>query len=112
MKAARAANLGVLFLVELGAVAAAAYWGVTLGVPAGLAWLLGLAAPAALIVLWGACGSPRAPYRMRGAARAGFETLWFGAGAVALVAAGAVGWAVAFALVCAVSKTLAVAWGQ
>ncbi|MBN0044782.1 YrdB family protein [Streptomyces actuosus] len=112
MKAVRAVNLGVLFLVELGAVAAAAYWGVTLDVPAGLAWLLGLAAPAALIVLWGLFGSPKAPYRTRGAARTGFEVLWFGAGAVALAAAGAVGWAVAFALVCLATKTLAAAWRQ
>lgn len=112
VRTARTANLALLFLVELGAVAAAAYWGVTLEVTAALAWLLGLAAPAVLIALWGLFGSPRAPYRTRGAGRVGFELLWFGAGAAALLAAGAVGWAAAFAAVCGASKTLAVVWEQ
>ncbi|MEU9169055.1 YrdB family protein [Streptomyces sp. NPDC048420] len=106
----KAANLGVLFLIELGALAGAAYWGFTLDVTA--SWLPGLAAPAVLIVLWALFGSPRAKYKASGAGRVGFEVLWFGAGAVALFAAGAHVWAFAFALVCAMSKTLAVNWGQ
>lgn len=112
MKTAKAANLGILLLIELGAVGAAAYWGVTLDVPAALAWLLGLAAPAVLVVLWGLFGSPKARYRTHGSVRVGFELLWFGAGVAALLAAGATGWAVAFALLCVASKTLAVRWGQ
>lgn len=112
MKTAKAANLAALFLIELGAVGAAAYWGITLDVPTPLAWLLGLAAPAVLVVLWGLFGSPKAPYRTHGARRVGFEALWFGAGVAALLAAGAVGWAIALALLCAVSKSLAVRWGQ
>jgi tetrahydromethanopterin S-methyltransferase subunit D len=112
MKAAKAANLGVLFLIELGAVAAVAYWGITLDVSALLAWLLGLAAPAVLIALWALFGSQKAVYKTRGAVRVGFELLWFGAGVAALLLAGASGWAIAFALVCVASKTLAVVWEQ
>lgn len=108
----KAANLGVLFLIELGALAAAAYWGFTLDAAAPLAWLLGISAPAVLVVLWVLFGSPKATYKTRGAARVGFEVLWFGAGVAALFLAGAVEWAVAFALVCLLSKALAVAWGQ
>lgn len=110
MKTAKAANLGVLFLVELGTLAAAAYWGLTRGTP--LAWLLGVLAPAVLVTLWALCGSPRARFKARGAARAAFEVLWFGAGAVALCATGTYGWALALALVCLASKGLAVAWDQ
>ncbi|MFG2469527.1 YrdB family protein [Streptomyces canus] len=106
----KAANLGVLFLIELGALAGAAYWGFTQDV--GASWLLGLAAPAVLVALWALFGSPRAKYKARGAGRVGFEVFWFGAGALALFAAGAHGWAFAFAVVCVVSKTLAVAWSQ
>ena len=106
----KAANSGVLFLIELGALAGAAYWGFTQDV--GASWLLGLAAPAVLVTLWALFGSPRAKYRTSGAARVGFELVWFGAGALALFAAGAHVWAFAFAAVCVVSKTLAVAWSQ
>ncbi|WP_327428414.1 MULTISPECIES: YrdB family protein [unclassified Streptomyces] len=108
----KAANLGVLFLIELGALAAAGYWGFTRDVAMPLAWLLGLGAPAVLIALWALFGSQKATYKTRGAVRVGFELLWFGAGVAALVLAGAYGWAIAFAAVCAVSKTLAVNWGQ
>jgi hypothetical protein len=37
---------------------------------------------------------------------------WFGAGALALFASGAQVWGLAFAVVCVVSKALAVAWSQ
>ncbi|MEU5630395.1 YrdB family protein [Streptomyces rishiriensis] len=70
------------------------------------------AAPAALIAAWALCGSPRARFKVRGAGRAGFELLWFGAGVGALYAAGAHGWALAFAAVCAVGKGLALRSGQ
>ncbi|MFC8365883.1 DUF2568 domain-containing protein [Streptomyces griseorubiginosus] len=108
----KAANLGVLFLIELGALAGAAYWGFTRDVTAPLAWLLGLAAPALLIALWALFGARKARYPLHGAARVGFEALWFGAGALALLAAGAPGWALALAALVVVSKSLAVKWGQ
>ncbi|MCQ9178212.1 YrdB family protein [Streptomyces sp. IBSBF 2953] len=104
----KAVNLGVLFLIELAAVAAAGWWGASTSWP----WLLGPAAPAAMIAAWALFGSPRARFRMRGAARAGFELLWFGAGVGALYAAGAQGWGLALAVVCAVSKGLAFRWDQ
>ncbi|MGW2569552.1 YrdB family protein [Streptomyces sp. NPDC001537] len=112
MKAIKAVNLGVLFLIELGALAAVSYWGFTRDAATPVAWLLGLGAPAVLIVLWALFGSQKAPYKTRGALRVGFELLWFGAGVAALFAAGAWGWVVALAAVCAVSKTLAVIWRQ
>lgn len=108
----KAANQGVLFLIELGALAAVGYWGFTRDTATPLTWLLGLGAPGVLIVLWALFGSPKAAHKTHGAARVGFEVLWFGAGVAALLAAGAMAWAFAFALVCAVSKTLAVVWRQ
>jgi hypothetical protein len=108
----KAANLGVLFLIELGALAAVGSWGFTRDVATPLSWLLGLGGPAVLVVLWALFGSQKARYKTRGAVRVGFEVVWFGSGVAALWAAGAVGWAIAFAAVCAVSKTLAVIWHQ
>ncbi|MEV6839858.1 YrdB family protein [Streptomyces sp. NPDC051133] len=110
MKTAKAANLGVLFLVELGALAAAAYWGLTRDTS--LNWLVSVVALTVMVALWSLFGAPRARFRTRGAGRVAFEVLWFGAGVVALWAAGAVAWALALAVVCAVSKSLAVTWGQ
>ncbi len=108
----KAANLAVLFLIELGALVTVGYWGFTRDVATPLAWLLGLGAPAVLVVLWGQFGAQKAKHKTRGAVRVGFELLWFGAGVAASALAGAYGWAIGFALVCAVSKTLAVIWHQ
>ncbi|MFD4559575.1 YrdB family protein [Streptomyces sp. NPDC058469] len=112
VETAKAANLGVLFAIELGALVAVGYWGFTRDIATPLTWLLGLGGPLLLAVLWGLCGSPKAKYKVRGAGRVGFEVVWFGAGVAALVLAGVYDWALVFALVCVVSKTLAVIWRQ
>lgn len=110
--AARTVNLGVLFLIELAALAAVSYWGFTRDVRTPAAWLLGLGAPAVLVVLWAVFGSPRAPRKTRGAVRVVFEALWFGAAVAALPLAGAPVWAAVLAGVVVVSKGLAVLWHQ
>ncbi|MFG2473685.1 YrdB family protein [Streptomyces fagopyri] len=112
MKVIKAANLGVLFLLELATLVAAAYWGFGGRTAAPVTWLLGIGAPAVLIALWALFGSPKSRYKTRGVVRVGFELLWFGAGVAASALAGATGWAVALAAVCAVSKTLAAVWHQ
>ncbi|MGX9891524.1 YrdB family protein [Streptomyces sp. NPDC002276] len=112
VKTAKAANLGVLFVIELGALVAVAYWGFSRDLATPLTWLLGLGAPVVLAVLWGLCGSPKAKYKTRGAGRVAFEVVWFGAGVAGLVLAGAYDWALVFGLVCVASKTLAVIWRQ
>ncbi|GGJ12418.1 YrdB family protein [Streptomyces brasiliensis] len=105
MKTAKAVNLGVLFLLEIGVLAAVAYWG--FGVVDTGRFLLAVLGPGLLGWLWGLFGSPRARFKLHGAARVAFETLWFGTGVVALYAAGRHTWALAFAVVCVLSKTLA-----
>ncbi|MFJ5267340.1 YrdB family protein [Streptomyces sp. NPDC088358] len=112
MKVIKAANLGVLFLLELAVLVAAGYWGFGADAAAPATWLLGVGAPAVLVVLWALFGSPKSRHKTRGAVRVGFELLWFGAGVAALALAGTTGWAVALAAVCAVSKTAAVVWQQ
>ncbi|MFG2374526.1 YrdB family protein [Streptomyces sp. NPDC048504] len=108
----KAVNLGVLFAIEVGGLVAVGYWGFTRDLATPLTWLLGVGGPVVLAVLWGLCASPKAKYKVRGAGRVGFEVVWFGAGVAALVLAGAYDWALVFALVCVVSKTLAVIWRQ
>ncbi|WP_328746966.1 YrdB family protein [Streptomyces sp. NBC_00285] len=108
----KAANLGVLFLIELGALAGAAWWGFTRDVATPVAWLLGLAAPGLLIALWALFGARKARHRMHGVARFGFEALWFGAGVLALLAVGDTAGAVTLAGLVVVGKSLAAVWGQ
>ncbi|MET8287371.1 YrdB family protein [Streptomyces sp. NPDC051643] len=112
MKVIKAVNLGVLFLLELAVLVAAGYWGFSGDAAAPVTWLLGIGAPAVLIVLWALFGSPKSRHKTRGAVRVGFELLWFGAGVAASALAGATGWAVALGAVCVVSKALAVVWHQ
>ncbi|MFF7973436.1 DUF2568 domain-containing protein [Streptomyces sp. NPDC007905] len=57
-------NLGVIFLIELGALAAVSYWGYTrLGTQGRPAVVV---APGVLDWLWGLFGSPRARFKLRG----------------------------------------------
>lgn len=56
----RMGNLGLAFLVELGAVAALAYAGFRMGTTVPVRLALGIGAPAAAIVLWGLFAAPRA----------------------------------------------------
>jgi hypothetical protein len=88
------------------------YGGFTRDVGAPASWALGLGAPAVLAVLWALFGSPRAAHKVRGAARVAFEVLWFGSAVAALLLAGATAWALCLAVVCVVSKSLAVHWDQ
>jgi hypothetical protein len=63
VNALRAVNLGIrFFVVELGALAAAAYWGLEATSGAGQIWLA-VAAPAAVILVWGLFVSPKARVR-------------------------------------------------
>jgi Protein of unknown function (DUF2568) len=79
------ANLLVRFLLELSAVAAAAYWG--FATTSGLTqWLLGIGAPAAVIAAWWLFVSPKPTIELPRSARFAIELAIFGAAAVALVA--------------------------
>jgi hypothetical protein len=102
----RNASLLLRFLLELAVYASVGYWGFTAPSRVAGQWLAGLGAPALLILAWGLFGSPRARFPLRGPARAGFETAWFGAGALALSAAGQVPPAIALAALFAADAAL------
>lgn len=79
----RLGNLGLAFLLELGAVAALAYWGFRTGgtLPTKLA--LGIAVPGVAVVLWALFAAPHATYSVPALAVA-TKVLVFGAAALAL----------------------------
>lgn len=80
--------LALQFLLELGALAALAYWGYSTGGDEATRVVLAVAAPAVAATMWGLFGSPKAPFHLTGVFRVLLEAAFFGSAAVALVAVG------------------------
>jgi Protein of unknown function (DUF2568) len=107
----RAANLALKFFLELGALAALAYWGATSG--GGVrAVLLAIVTPAVAIVLWGLFAAPKSRRRLPRGARVPFELFVFALAVVALIAAGSPVAAVVFAVVVILNAALLTVLGQ
>jgi Protein of unknown function (DUF2568) len=104
VKALQGANLAVRFLLELSALAATASWGFETH------WVLGVLAPAAVIVVWLLFLAPKRKIDVPKPIRLVLEFVVFGAAAVALAAAGQPELAIAFAVLAAISGTLNYLW--
>ncbi|MFI6498371.1 YrdB family protein [Nonomuraea typhae] len=109
------ANMGLMFLLELGVLFSVGYWGFTLNAGWIVKVVAGLGAPALFIAAWalfGAGGGANATFPATGIWRVVLEILWFGGGAAALYAAGSTVPAVVFAVVFAVNAVLRIIWKQ
>ena len=103
MAGLKALNLAIrFFVVELGALAAAAYWGWEATSSAGR-WYLAVLAPAAVIVVWGAFVSPRARIRVSKEATLVIELVLLGLVALGLAVTGPVWLGIAYGAVALVS---------
>ena len=98
-----AINLVLRLLLELAMIAALFTWGVRVADPMWLKTLLGVAAPALAVFLWGALIAPRAPRRLADPARLVLEIVLFGLAAVGLATVGLPGWAIALGAVAALN---------
>lgn len=105
------ANLALKFLLELGALAAFAYWGTQTGSGA-VSVVLTIAAPAAMIFVWGRFAAPRSQTRLPTRQRIPLELGIFGFAALALLDAGDTGGAIVFAALVVVNAALLGVWGQ
>jgi hypothetical protein len=101
----RSMNLLVKFLLKIGAIAAFAYWGIYAGSGAS-AVIWGLLAPALAVAVWGTFAAPRSSRRLPTRARIPLEMTVFGLAVVALIVAGSLSVAVAFAAVVVVNAIL------
>jgi hypothetical protein len=111
VNALRGGNLALRFLLELGAFAAVAYWGIETG--SGIwGWLLAVGAAALVIVVWALFISPKATVELAPPLRLGLELATFAAAALALAAAGQSVLAVVFAVIAAISGTLNYVWEE
>jgi hypothetical protein len=77
----RAANLGLKFLLELGALALLCAWGFRTG-DGWLGPVLGIGAPLVMVVVWGRFCAPRAAHRLPAATRVPLELTIFAIAAV------------------------------
>lgn len=91
-------NLAIKFLLELCALALLAYWGAVTGDGA-WAVVLGIAAPAAMIAVWGRFAAPRSAHRLPPPFRIPLELALFALACAAGFAAGAKILSITFALV-------------
>ncbi|WP_107656766.1 YrdB family protein [Nocardia suismassiliense] len=88
MSGVKGGNLGAMFLLELGVVAAAAVWGFTMPGSVLVRVVTGLMAPTLFVLMWalfGAGANPRFP--LAGRWRVALELIWFGGGALAWASA-------------------------
>ena len=101
----RYGNLGLAFLLELGALIsfAAAGWLLT-----GWMQLVGMVVGAAVFVgLWGYFAAPRSKHRLKGMSLLGFKIGIFAVAVVILVLVGQPMWATVFGVLAAINLTLA-----
>jgi hypothetical protein len=80
----RTLNLGIAFLLELGLLAALAYWGYRLDASAAVRWLVAIGAPLALALVWSQIAAPNARRRLSRAPLLAFKLLVFTLGAALL----------------------------
>lgn len=103
MEALKALNLGIrFFVVELGGLAAAAYWGweATSGAAQ---WYLAVAAPLAFIAVWGLFIAPKARVPVSKPVALGIELVLLALVAAGLASAGPVWLGIAYGAVALVS---------
>jgi hypothetical protein len=106
------ANATVRFGLELCALLALGYWGFHASDDALIEWALGLGAPLAFAMTWGALVAPKAPYRLQDPARLILEGAVFAAAVAALAAAGSAVLAVVFMVAVALNIALMLLLGQ
>ncbi len=106
------ANLVARFVLELGALAALAYWGFSLNAPVGVRVLTGVGAPLVAAVIWGLFASPRAAIAVPGGVQLAVQLATFAVATAALVHTGRTQLALGFGIAAAVNAALLAWWQQ
>ncbi|ADD42002.1 YrdB family protein [Stackebrandtia nassauensis] len=111
MRALENANSLLMFLLELGVLAAVGYWGLTLATSLWLRILVAVGGIAVFVTVWALFGAAAdATYPAEGIWRAALEIGWFGGGATALALAGRTTLAVIFAVLFIINAALRLYW--
>jgi hypothetical protein len=110
--ATKQANLALAFVLELGVLVALGYWGFQTGQETMAHIGLGVGAPLIAVGVWALFGAPRSARRLRGPWLLMLRVIFFGSGAVALLAADQHSLGVLFVVVAAVNLMLIYVWEQ
>jgi Protein of unknown function (DUF2568) len=108
----RYVNLGVRFLLELGALVALAWWGFHVGDSTLAALVLGLGLPLLATIVWALFVAPKARLPVPLKVRAPIEVAIFLAAVLAFWGVGQTGLAIAFAVAAVISELLLYALGE
>jgi hypothetical protein len=111
VNAAKGANLALRFLLELCALAAAAYWGSEVSSSTVVNVIVAIAAPLAIATVWGLWLAPKAARRLDPPARTILELAVLGAAVAALLAVNAPLLALILAAVAVINGVLLHVWG-
>lgn len=84
MDSIKSLNIGIRFLWEILALISFGYWGFHAASQTFLKIILGIGTPFLAAAVWGAFGSPKAPYALSGISRLVLEILVFGGATAAL----------------------------
>ena len=102
-----AGNEALAFLLELAALAALGWWGLSTGQSFAGNLVLGIGAPLVAVVLWWLFAAPRATVKLPLAGVLAVKAVVFGGAALALSGVGHGGLAVAFAVIAIANTALA-----
>ena len=112
MKAIKAVNLALRFLLELAAVVALGYWGFHTGGSTVARVVLGVGSQVLAAVVWGLFVAPKAAMTLPSRVKFVLGLAILLLAAVALAAAGQPAIAVAFAAIVVINQVLLVLWHQ
>jgi hypothetical protein len=112
MNALRASNLALRFVLELGALAALAYWGATIASARAVRIVLAIVLPVIMAVVWGLFISPKARIPTGVAGRAGLGLIMFRVATAALWRRGYPMLAGTYGSLAVASSILIVVWPQ
>ena len=105
-------NMVIAFLLELCLLATFAYWGFNLKMALAPRLLIGICAPAIVVVLWSHFLAPTSDARLDIPLLVITKLLLFFLGALALFASGKQSWAIVLMAVFTISESLALFWSQ
>lgn len=105
-------NAVLAFSLELGMLAAFAYWGYKNGNGLVMKWLFAIGLPVLVAVLWGLILAPKAPYRLDTTFRVIVELTLFLLAAYALYRLGYVALAIVFAVLSVVCQMIFLVVGE
>lgn len=112
LAALQGANVVARFALELGALAALAYWGFHLHLSTGLRVMAGLVAPLAAAAVWAVFASPKAPVTLPSAGVLAVQAVVFAAAVLALLHTGRPQLAWGLGITAAVNAVLLAWWQQ